>query len=1467
MASSKRSSRSTRKRRISPHSMRARSTRAAATKSVNYREKALLEDFDSDDCKLTRQTRTFFSTSAPGKRIKLVLRPPRRRDSSPDDSSSGNSSSGDSSPDAETGRPQRKVKSRNMREVGEDEIPEQTTVTSHTRKYAGAKESFKRDDDDEEFYQRHYQTCDTCSEIGDNDEKGQLVYCQGCTLSFHQGCLGARSAREHLVTKIGELDFVLQCRRCIGLSREKDPLAPDQGFCDVCREVGESTSPFRDRKTSKEEQQEREENHGVDPTIDVEPELINNADNVLFRCIVCHRGWHLHHLPPKHDDTVLEDLDEAVLGLKRFEEYNSAWTCNDCDDAPAEVESIIAWRPSNMDRYEPGQTTEMLPWEAQEYLIKWRDLPYMKSTWMPGEWVWSVAFPATRESFIRNEKNDLPKMTLEEAVPEDYNRIDIVLNVGYTNVVKQSTEKVAKARIKEVENVHVKFKGLGYEDAVWMKPPKPEDTERWNDFQIAYEEWVMGAFVRPPSKQVLDNHLSSIRAQNFEQSIVLSKQPEGLKGGELMSYQMDGLNWLYYQWFQQKNAILADEMGLGKTIQVVGFIMALQQIHSCWPFLIVVPNSTCPNWRRECKKWAPSLRVVTYYGSADARKLSAKYELFPDNAKDLRCHVVVTSYETAQDEQFRKTFRGIKWAGLVVDEGQRLKSGKNLLYGSLNALKFPFKLLLTGTPLQNNARELFNLLQFLDPTINANEMEAEYATLTNENIAKLHSQLQGMFLRRTKAEVLKFLPPMAQIILPVTMSVLQKQVYKTILEKNPELMKSIVGSKKILNPKERVNMNNMLIQLRKCLAHPFVYNKAIEEETTDPDPAQSLRRLVDASSKLQLLEIMLPKLQERGHRVLIFCQFLDGLDVMEDLLTGLGFFYARLDGKIGSLEKQKRIDAFNAPDSKLFAFLLSTRAGGVGINLATADTVIIADPDYNPHTDIQALSRAHRIGQKKKVLVFQMTTRNSAEERMMQIGKKKMTLDHLIIEQMGPHDDDDFNVESILKHGAEALFKGDDNNDIKYDSASVDRLLDRSQIEDTQANDSKTAESQFSFARVWVNDKGSLEEGMDPADETEPEPDPSIWDNILKERARQAQEDRAKEEEEKGRGRRIRPVSPVFRRQSPILILQKIDYSKQIDTDAASSPTRTKKKKNKRKFQDNDSDQDFQGRGESDDDAIGADEEDYGDVVEEVEVTARSKPRPRATISQGSPVQRTGKTSMFPLRIRANHTTGQEFKRAQIPLLSPAGIPLPPADISPTDDRRQSFHSSVVSKQVPQVMPYEVVANANGSTKYEGLKLPWINCILCKYRHVQGGCPLKVAGYETCNLCGIPHYGSQTSCVNTQDSVTLQKMLHALKYSYEPPELKELAKVAIIAALEKLRLQTQDKQRQNGQRWDGQNKRMWEEAERRRPSNNLNGAAHMANNQQPQSSSTTTNGTVFRAPWDSNSKPENNPPHNGLPSL
>ena len=989
-------------------------------------------------------------------------------------------------------------------------------------KVSGAREAFITLPRNDEFRMRHNQTCEVCNQ-GPNF--AALIYCQGCTLAYHKQCLGHRTNREHLATKVGEGNFVLQCRRCVAHRRKAEPTAPHHGKCAECHAHGTACQPFRPRKTPAQEQKERDENDGEDPIHEIHESRLNHAENVLFRCVNCWRAFHFDHLPSRSD---MMDLDSEVDAEQRFREYSRDWKCKECLMHTTKASGLVAWKPMDEDTYDPALSLEEINEDDKVYLVRWEGMSYFRASWMPGAWVWGTTTHMMRKAFAKREDNQHPKMRTEDAIPEDFLRTDIVLDIRFTSIVDIHTEEIDKARIREISKALIKYKGLGYEDAVWEAPPSPDDGERWSDFVISYNDWVAGRYVKQPRGKGFMSKLDKARTQDFSK-LEKKVQPDNLQGGTLMQYQIEGLNWLYYKWFTQKNAILADEMGLGKTIQIIGFLATMVQDWNCFPFLVVVPNSTCPNWRREIKRWAPGLRVVAYYGSRESRDLAYRYELFPEGSKDLRCHVVVTSYDAAADENCRKFFRGVPWQGLIVDEGQRLKNDKNLLYSALAALKAPFRILLTGTPLQNNKRELFNLLHFLDETYDAATLDERYQDLDAEKITELHDLIRPFFLRRTKAQVLDFLPPMAQIIVPVSMTLVQKKLYRTILAKNQELMKAIFNPNGSLAKAERASLSNILMQLRKCLCHPFVYSQGIEER--DVGVAASHRNLVDASGKLKLLELLLPKLRERGHRVLIFSQFLNQLNIVEDFMDGLAMPYQRLDGQISALQKQKRIDEFNAPDSPLFAFLLSTRAGGVGINLATADTVIILDPDFNPHQDIQALSRAHRIGQTKKVLCFQLVTRASAEERIMQMGRRKLALDHVLIQEMDADDAEQTDLVSVLKHGANEIFEDSGESDVVYDANAVERLLDRSGMEAPKPTADKSAEVQFSVARVWANNGlVDAETGFDTdygapgmTRETQaPMADANVWAKILQERERLAVEDAAAKAADFGRGRRAR---------------------------------------------------------------------------------------------------------------------------------------------------------------------------------------------------------------------------------------------------------------------------------------------------------------------------------------------------------
>ncbi|KAI0528280.1 PHD/FYVE-zinc-finger like domain-containing protein [Xylaria bambusicola] len=1113
-----RTSRPTLRSRGSVISLRLkRPTRNAISDSEDELAQDYAHQGDDDYFDLVR------SDVAPPKRSsrvkKLRAKPPTRTTSTKRSYREGSDSSIGYEPARRSARPNMNRASMKDPTMDDDDVMDEKQTNAP--KYAAIKEIFQQlsPDSDSQFQNAHSQICESClAESGGT--KNPLIHCQGCSFSYHRGCIGPRAVREHRVTKIGYEDFVLQCKFCIQAYQKKDKRAPDHTLCQVCNISGPSCVEFSAKKTPKQEEKARIDNGGDDPITKVDPTLINNANNVLFRCTNCKRGYHFSHLPA----LTTEIVDNEDIKDNRLEEYSLAgWSCKDCIDNKFKVHALVAWRPLNP--YHRGQTNLDFTEDSIEYLIKWQGRSHFHDTWMPGAWVFGIAPGIMRQAFHKRDSSTFPKMDISSAIEEEWLLADVLLNVKYRTPARTSSKAEDLKRIEDITSVFVKFQGLSYKEVIWDEPPPRDSGAPWEAFLMAYDEYLNGKYFIAVSDHKMRERILFYRSLNFGEECELKAQPPQLKKGKLMEYQIEGVNFLLYNFHQRQNVILADEMGLGKTVQIVTFISALTHSQpGCWPFLVVVPNATCPNWRRELKQWAPDLRVVTYHGGRVAQDLAYRHELYPDGPKGgMKAHVVIMSYEAAAN--LNSVFYGVKWVGLIVDEGQRLKNEETMLYKSLQGMKIPCRILLTGTPLQNNKRELFNLLQFIDAERNAEELDAKYAELTKDNLPELHDLIRPYFLRRTKAQVLKFLPPMAQIIVPVTMTLLQEKLSKSIMARNPELIKAIISRSRV-KAGERKSMNNILSDLRQCLCHPFCFNGEIEDKTVDI--GQMHRNLVEASPKLLLFDIMLPKLKERGHRVLIFSQYLHSLTILEDFLTGLNMPHARIDGSLSALEKQKRIDAYNAPNSPLFAMLLSTRAGGVGINLATADTVIIYDPDFNPHQDIQALSRAHRIGQKRKVLCFQLMTKNTVEEKIMQMGRKKMALDHALIESMDTKEEAE-DLESILKHGAAALFSDESKDKITYDDASVDKLLDRTQIENTNTGDDDSAGTQFSFARIWANDKGKLESNDNAIQDEAPIENTSIWESILKEREAEHQRELAAKQQVYGRGARRRGATVDYK--------------------------------------------------------------------------------------------------------------------------------------------------------------------------------------------------------------------------------------------------------------------------------------------------------------------------------------------------
>lgn len=473
----------------------------------------------------------------------------------------------------------------------------------------------------------------------------------------------------------------------------------------------------------------------------------------------------------------------------------------------------------------------------------------------------------------------------------------------------------------------------------------------------------------------------------------VTKQPAMLTGGELRPYQLEGLQWMLSLYNNNLNGILADEMGLGKTIQTIALLSYLMENKGLTgPHLIIAPKAVLPNWDYEFRTWAPSIIAILYDGNRlDRKDLRETYK-----GKGA-FNVLITHYDLImRDQAFLKK---IHWHYMIVDEGHRLKNSNCILSKTLvQGYHIRRRLLLTGTPIQNSLEELWALLNFLLPAIfnsctnfeewfNAPFADPSEMSLTEEEqlliIRRLHQVIRPFLLRRKKAEVEKFLPSKAQVILKCDMSAWQRVYYQQITELGRIGLDHGSGKSRALL--------NTAMQLRKCCNHPYIF---LDHTYNIYQKDEVLR----ASGKFELLDRLLPKLQRTGHRVLLFSQMTRLLDILEIYLNFQGFKYLRLDGGTKGEDRGSLLAKFNAPDSPYFLFLLSTRAGGLGLNLQTADTVILFDSDWNPQMDQQAEDRAHRIGQKKEVRVFVLASVGTIEEDILDRAKSKMGIDAKVIQ-------------------------------------------------------------------------------------------------------------------------------------------------------------------------------------------------------------------------------------------------------------------------------------------------------------------------------------------------------------------------------------------------------------------------------------------------------------------------------------
>ncbi|KAI5109512.1 chromodomain-helicase-DNA-binding protein 1-like, partial [Silurus meridionalis] len=481
----------------------------------------------------------------------------------------------------------------------------------------------------------------------------------------------------------------------------------------------------------------------------------------------------------------------------------------------------------------------------------------------------------------------------------------------------------------------------------------------------------------------------------------------------LRDHQLKGVRWLVECLNTSKGCILGDEMGLGKTCQAISLLLyARGHLKTKGPFLVLCPLTVLQNWQDELTKISPSLSVICYHGDKQERENLQK------EMNEKKFDVLLTHYTLCRNDA--SVLRRWKWEILVVDEAQEIKNIKSKLHQILTEFNVNFKLLLTGTPIQNNVQEVYSLLTFIQPHAFPPGAIEDFVNTykdvqTGSSQARdLHEVIRPFLLRRVKVAVETNLPKKEQILIHHGMSSLQKSCYKAILMKDLSVIEGDKGGQN--------RLLNILMQLRKCVNHPYLFNGV------EPEPYEIGEHLVKASGKLSLLDKILAFLSDNGHRVLLFSQMTRMLDIVQDYLEYRGYSYERVDGSVRREERNLSIRNFKTKD--IFILLLSTKAGGVGLNLTEADTVIFLDNDFNPQNDLQALSRAHRIGQTRPVKVIRLCGRDTVEEIILSRAASKLRLTDTVIEEGHFSQMDnasDFELKEILTFGTSSLLATDES--------------------------------------------------------------------------------------------------------------------------------------------------------------------------------------------------------------------------------------------------------------------------------------------------------------------------------------------------------------------------------------------------------------------------------------------------------
>uniref|UniRef100_A0AAY4EVT2 DNA helicase n=1 Tax=Denticeps clupeoides TaxID=299321 RepID=A0AAY4EVT2_9TELE len=731
------------------------------------------------------------------------------------------------------------------------------------------------------------------------------------------------------------------------------------------------------------------------------------------------------------DFKVVDDDGEtiAVLGTGRISALSSSTLAWQAEEPPEDeaniIEKILSVRPTD-----PGDQPE----ELEEFYVKYRNFSYLHCKWATLEELEKDPRIHQKIKRFRNKQAQMKHIFTEpdeDLFNPDYIEVDRLLEVAYTTDTETG---------EEVTHYLVKWCSLSYEESTW-ELQEDVDPGKIREFEDL--------------KKILEvKHVERPLSDHWQK---LEKSREYRNANQLREYQLEGMNWLLFNWYNRKNCILADEMGLGKTIQSITFLYEIFSMGIRGPFLIIAPLSTITNWEREFRTWT-EINVIVYHGSQISRQMILQYEMYHRDEQGniitglFKFHGVITTFEMVMADC--PELKKIHWRCVVIDEAHRLKNRNCKLLEGLKLMNLEHKVLLTGTPLQNSVEELFSLLNFLEPLQFPSESTflEEFGDLkTEEQVKKLQAILKPMMLRRLKDDVEKNLAPKEETIIEVELTNIQKKYYRAILEKNFTFLA------KGANQHNMPNLINTMMELRKCCNHPYLITGAEEKilesfrKSHNPDAYDfQLQAMIQGAGKLVLIDKLLPKLLAGGHKVLIFSQMVRCLDILEDYLIQKRYTYERIDGRVRGNLRQAAIDRFCKVDSDRFVFLLCTRAGGLGINLTAADTCIIFDSDWNPQNDLQAQARCHRIGQSKAVKVYRLITRNSYEREMFDKASLKLGLDKAVLQDInrkgglnGVQQLSKMEVEDLLRKGAYGALMDEEDEGSKFCEEDIDQILQR----------------------------------------------------------------------------------------------------------------------------------------------------------------------------------------------------------------------------------------------------------------------------------------------------------------------------------------------------------------------------------------------------------------------------------------